>query len=86
LWPRNPYVIRSGFSRDARNFTAARATSSVVIVQNSQIIGEWGDTARKINVRSIRKSFLGALIRPGRADRTGPHPGWKWEPTTIRPA
>ncbi len=58
---RNPMPSAQPFL-EARNFTAARATSAVVILRNGQVIGEWGDTARKINVRSIRKSFLGALI------------------------
>ena len=33
---------------EARNFTAARATSGVVIAQYGKIVDEWGDTGRKI--------------------------------------
>jgi CubicO group peptidase (beta-lactamase class C family) len=47
--------------RPAREFTSARQTSAVQIVQHGEILDEWGDTSQKINIRSIRKSLLGAL-------------------------
>lgn len=56
----------------ARAFSAALQTSAVVIVQGGYVVDEWGDTARKIGVRSVRKSFLSALygihVAEGRID------------------
>jgi CubicO group peptidase (beta-lactamase class C family) len=34
----------------------------VLVVVRGRIVASWGDPARKINVRSVRKSFLSALI------------------------
>jgi hypothetical protein len=54
-----------GWSSD--KLTAAKAyadsidTAAVVIVDDGVIISQWGETATKFNVHSIRKSFLSAL-------------------------
>jgi CubicO group peptidase (beta-lactamase class C family) len=37
-------------------------STAVVIAQHGRVVAEWGDTARKLNVHSIRKSLLCALI------------------------
>jgi CubicO group peptidase (beta-lactamase class C family) len=37
-------------------------SAAVLVVVGGSIVASWGDPARKINVRSIRKSFLSALI------------------------
>jgi CubicO group peptidase (beta-lactamase class C family) len=37
-------------------------TSAVMIVQHGRIVAEWGDTAVKSNLHSVRKSLLSALI------------------------
>ena len=37
-------------------------TAAVMIVQHGKIVAQWGDTAIKSNVHSIRKSLLSALI------------------------
>ena len=37
-------------------------SAAVLVVVRGRVVASWGDPARKINVRSIRKSFLSALI------------------------
>jgi CubicO group peptidase (beta-lactamase class C family) len=37
-------------------------TAAVMIVQHGRIVAEWGDTAVKSNLHSVRKSLLSALI------------------------
>jgi len=37
-------------------------SAAVMIVQHGRVVAEWGDTAARINLRSIRKSLLSALI------------------------
>lgn len=45
----------------ARNYTRARATSSVFIVQSGKVVDSWGDVALRIETQSVRKSFLSSL-------------------------
>ena len=56
---------RAGWSESllqaARSFTATKQTAAVMIVQDGRVVDQWGDVAKKIEVRSIRKSFLSAL-------------------------
>jgi CubicO group peptidase (beta-lactamase class C family) len=40
---------------------AGQQSQSVMIVQSGRVVDQWGDVARKIQVRSVRKSFLSAL-------------------------
>jgi CubicO group peptidase (beta-lactamase class C family) len=47
--------------RRAREFTAAAKTAAVMIVQDGAIVDEWGQTARKFNCHSMRKSMMSAL-------------------------
>jgi CubicO group peptidase (beta-lactamase class C family) len=54
----------------ARTFWSTLPTASVMIVERGRVIAAWGDTARRVKVSSIRKSFLSALfgehVRAGR--------------------
>src|SRR5262245_55121277 len=37
-------------------------SAAVVVVVRGRVVASWGDPTRKINVRSVRKSLLSALI------------------------
>jgi len=56
---------RSGWSREklkaARDYTATIDTAAVMVVVAGQILDEWGQTATRFNVHSVRKSLLSAL-------------------------
>jgi CubicO group peptidase (beta-lactamase class C family) len=56
----------AGWSADlldkARAYAAASGSSAVMIVQHGRVIAEWGDTQRRTDVASVRKSLLSALI------------------------
>jgi CubicO group peptidase (beta-lactamase class C family) len=45
----------------AEAFTQTINTAAVMIIVNGVVLDEWGETARKFNIHSIRKSFLSAL-------------------------
>ena len=45
----------------ARDYMASQKTQSVMIVQSGLVVDQWGDVTRKIQPRSVRKSFLNAL-------------------------
>jgi CubicO group peptidase (beta-lactamase class C family) len=45
----------------AREYMAGQKTQSVMIVQSGRVVDQWGDVTRKIQTRSVRKSFLNAL-------------------------
>lgn len=57
---------RSGWSEPTleavRSFAATGQTLSMMIVQHGRIVDMWGDVTQKIEVRSVRKSFLSALF------------------------
>lgn len=61
----------AGLAR-ARSYTAGIDTAAVLIVHGGRVLAEWGETSRKFNVHSIRKSFLCALygihVAAGRID------------------
>jgi CubicO group peptidase (beta-lactamase class C family) len=44
-----------------REYMANQQTTAVMIVQSGRVVDQWGDVSRKIQVRSVRKSFLNAL-------------------------
>jgi CubicO group peptidase (beta-lactamase class C family) len=77
LWP-SPTWTRAedpaalGWSMEklakAEDYTRAYAPTAVMIVQDGKIIASWGDVAHKVNVRSMRKSFLSALYGVGVAE------------------
>jgi len=56
----------------AREAMAGKNTHAVMIVQGGRIVDEWGGIDDKIEIRSIRKSFLSALygihVAEGRID------------------
>jgi CubicO group peptidase (beta-lactamase class C family) len=47
--------------QQARQFARSLDTAAVMIVDDGIVIDEWGKTAKKFNVHSIRKSLLSAL-------------------------
>jgi CubicO group peptidase (beta-lactamase class C family) len=51
----------SGQLAAAKAYADSIDTAAVVIVDDGIIISQWGETATKFNVHSIRKSFLSAL-------------------------
>ena len=56
----------AGWSADlldkARAYAAASGSSAVMIVQHGRVIAEWGDTQRRTDVASVRKSLLSGLF------------------------
>jgi len=67
---------RAGWSepllKAAREYAATKKTLAVMIVQSGRVVDQWGPVDQKIEVRSIRKSFLSALygihVAEGRID------------------
>jgi CubicO group peptidase (beta-lactamase class C family) len=45
----------------AKQYADSIDTAAVMIIDHGLIVSEWGNTARKYNVHSIRKSFVSAL-------------------------
>ena len=45
----------------AREYASTRKTLAVMVVQDGRVVDQWGPVDQKIEVRSIRKSFLSAL-------------------------
>ena len=76
IWQHVPDAGRAGWSpaalRAAREYAQTIPTAAVMIVSGGQVVDEWGDTATRYNVHSIRKSFLSAMygihVREGRID------------------
>jgi len=64
-WDRAPSPESLGWSTDklhlAKEYAATVHTAAVMIVIDGVVLDEWGDTAKRFNVHSIRKSFLSAL-------------------------
>ncbi len=58
----------------ARDYSSTIKTSAVTIVLGGRVLDEWGETATKFNVHSIRKSLLTAMygihVADGRIDLT----------------
>ena len=50
--------------RAARTYSETTPAAAVMIVVDGVVLDEWGETARRYNVHSIRKSFLSALYGP----------------------
>jgi len=46
----------------ARSFSDQIRSSAVVIVQHGKVVAEWGNTTKPMEVASVRKSLLSALI------------------------
>lgn len=47
--------------KQVKELSGSFDTAAVMIVDDGIVVDEWGETARKFNVHSIRKSFLSAL-------------------------
>jgi CubicO group peptidase (beta-lactamase class C family) len=77
-WERVASPESAGWSSDglraARDYSATIKTSAVMIVQGGRVVDEWGETATRFNIHSIRKSLLSALygihVFDGRIDVT----------------
>jgi CubicO group peptidase (beta-lactamase class C family) len=54
---------------EARAFSAEIKSSAVFIVQHGKVVAEWGDTTKRTELASVRKSLLSALIGIAVADR-----------------
>ena len=56
----------AGWSEDllekARIYSAISGSSAVMVVHRGRVVAEWGDTHRRVDVASVRKSLLGALL------------------------
>src|SRR5262249_29373864 len=52
----------AGWSADlldkARAYAAASGSSAVMIVHHGRVVAEWGDTHRRSDIASVRKSLL----------------------------
>jgi CubicO group peptidase (beta-lactamase class C family) len=48
--------------RQAQAYADSINTAAVMIIQGGIVVDEWGETTRKFNVHSIRKSLLSAMI------------------------
>jgi homoserine O-acetyltransferase/O-succinyltransferase len=76
IWQHVADAGRAGWSaaalKSAREYAQTIPTAAVMIVSGGQVVDEWGDTATRYNVHSIRKSFLSAMygihVREGRID------------------
>jgi CubicO group peptidase (beta-lactamase class C family) len=64
-WQRIGSPERLGWSSEklkaAKAYTATIHTAAVMVVTGGRVLEEWGETAQRFNVHSIRKSFLSAL-------------------------
>jgi CubicO group peptidase (beta-lactamase class C family) len=73
-WDRSPSPERLGWSSDklkeAKAYAATINTAAFMVLADGVVLDEWGETAKRFNVHSIRKSFLSALygiqVREGR--------------------
>lgn len=80
VWPSSGWVridpASTGWSVEgltkAGDYARSLDLTAVMIVQGGRVVAEWGDVTRKANVRSVRKSLLGALygiqVAEGRID------------------
>lgn len=64
-WSREENPEDAGWSLEklakAKQYSESIGSAAVMIIDDGRIISEWGETTRKFNVHSIRKSFLSAL-------------------------
>jgi CubicO group peptidase (beta-lactamase class C family) len=75
-WERIKNPERVGWSaaglQKAEEYSATIQTAAVMIVLDGKVLDEWGETATRFNVHSIRKSLLSALygihVKEGRID------------------
>lgn len=64
-WERLSEPEKLGWSLEkqkaAREYTAAADTTAMMVVVNGRVLDEWGETATRSNLHSVRKSLLSAL-------------------------
>jgi CubicO group peptidase (beta-lactamase class C family) len=46
---------------EAKTYSETLNTAAVMVVVHGVVLSEWGETSRKFNIHSIRKSFLSAM-------------------------
>ncbi len=65
-WPRWNTQADAGWSAEAlaaaRAYAASIRTSAAMLVAGGRVVDAWGETERRWNVHSIRKSLISALI------------------------
>lgn len=65
VWKRYTSPEEAGWSskslKKIRDFAKKKHFSVVMIIYDGAVVDQWGDTERRIECHSIRKSFLGAL-------------------------
>jgi CubicO group peptidase (beta-lactamase class C family) len=47
--------------KEAQRYAHEIGSSSVMIVQDGRVVASWGDVRRKVEIHSVRKSFMSAL-------------------------
>ena len=56
----------------ARDYSATINTAAVMLIVDGKVLDEWGETSKKFNIHSIRKSYLSAIygihVSEGRID------------------
>jgi CubicO group peptidase (beta-lactamase class C family) len=64
-WQKVERPEQLGWSSDkldeAKKFSQTIATHAVFIAHHGRVVAEWGETTKRLNVHSIRKSFMSAL-------------------------
>jgi len=62
----HPSPATSGWSEagltEARRFSESIHSTAVMVVHHGAVVAEWGDTAKRTELASVRKSLLSALI------------------------
>jgi len=70
-WPEGPWnaagaAVKNRWSHgkldDARRYSEAIGTAALMVVENGEVVSQWGDVERRYKCHSIRKSLLSALI------------------------
>lgn len=65
-WERVEHPGSLGWSSNAlssaHDYARAIGSAAVLVVHEGRVVDDWGETARRFNVHSIRKSFLSALM------------------------
>ncbi len=64
-WTRVPSGDQVGWSeaklKEARAYAGTIDTAAVMIIVGGLVLDEWGETTKRLNIHSIRKSLLSAL-------------------------
>jgi CubicO group peptidase (beta-lactamase class C family) len=75
-WELAEAAEQAGWSHEklkrAREYSATLNTDAVMVIAGGKILTEWGETATRYNIHSIRKSFISALygiyVKEGKID------------------